>query len=252
MKSPLAQLLLLSVFVGLGVWFSLRVFVGNTDDYVSSLDIRSVERLTYVAPTESNSKPAESKEPMTPGVFAEPEATMPTPEELGTDGEFAADESEEGEEDEEGAEEDVNNDEEEQEREGSSLSGEELAARDKARREKLAELGLLHEKPTELTIAADVSLVMPDECAGAAIAKVPAVLKFRFESSRIMGESLNVLESLLAVYRECEQGYFAIEANPLGFEDADEILVQMRLDEIKYFFLQHNISLDIVEFPTDR
>ena len=132
------------------------------------------------------------------------------------------------------------------------MSDEELAARDRARREKLKKLGLLHEKPTELTIAADVSLNMPDECAGAAVAKVPAVLKFRFESPRIMGESLNVLESLLAVYRDCEQGYFAVEENPLGFEDADEILVQMRLDEIKYFFLQHNISLDIVEFPTER
>ena len=92
---------------------------------------------------------------------------------------------------------------------------------------------------------------MPDECSGSAIAKVPAVLKFRFESSRIMGESLNVLESLLAVHRECEEGYFAVDKNPLGLVDSDDTLAQMRLDEIKYFFLQHNVSLDIVEFPTE-
>ncbi len=260
-KSQLAQLLLLTVLVFIGLWLAIRSFVGATDDLSSSLDIRSLAYIRDDTPSDPTLVPVVPDEPMSPAEFAEPEP-MATVDELAVAGasdeetqgaegdEEEAKEEEEGEEDEE--EEEENNDKEEraEEREGSSLSDEELAAREKVRRDKLAELGLLHEKPTE-TIAADVALIMPDECSGSAIAKVPAVLKFRFESSRIMGESLNVLESLLAVHRECEEGYFAVDKNPLGLVDSDDTLAQMRLDEIKYFFLQHNVSLDIVEFPTE-
>lgn len=260
MKTPLAQLLLLTVLVGIGLWLSIRSFVGSTDDFASSIDARSLGYIRNNTQADPNLVSVTPKDPMSLATFAESESSLATKEELEADAESADDEEkEEDEEDEddeedEEAEEEDNNDKvaQEQDREGSSLSEEELAAREKARREKLEKLGLLREEPPELTIAADVSLVMPEECAGAAIAKVPAVLKFRFESSRIMGESRNVLESLLNVYRDCDQGYFTVEENPLGSKDADDTLAQMRLDEVKYFFLQHNISLDIVEFPTER
>jgi len=124
-----------------------------------------------------------------------------------------------------------------------------FAARKAARYQRLAELGLIQKKAPEPTIAVDVSLLLPEQCANAAIAKVPIGLKFRFESSIIKGESLNALESLVASYRECPAGMIVVAHNPLGREDATDSLKQLRLDEIKYFFIQHRVPIDMVKFP---
>ncbi|MFK7995663.1 MAG: hypothetical protein AB8B87_16115 [Granulosicoccus sp.] len=132
-----------------------------------------------------------------------------------------------------------------------SLGEEELNARAAARRQRLADLGIIAEKPPEPTIAIDVSLDMPETCPDHAIARVPIGVKFRFESSIIKGESLNALESLVAFYRACKSGQFIVAQNPLGREDATESLAQMRFDEIKYFFIQHSVSIDAVQFSEE-
>ena len=129
------------------------------------------------------------------------------------------------------------------------LSDEELEERENARLKRLEELGLVTKKQPAPTIAIDASLIMPSACAGAAISKVPVGLKFRYESSIMRGESLNALESLVALYRQCEEGEFVLAQNPLGREDATELLTQMRFDEVKYFFIQHRVSIESVQFP---
>ncbi|MFK7859666.1 MAG: hypothetical protein AB8B64_12630 [Granulosicoccus sp.] len=135
---------------------------------------------------------------------------------------------------------------------GFMLGRDEIHAREAARRQKLIDLGILSQTlPPEPTIAIDVSLDMPERCKGADIARVPIGVKFRFESSLIKGESLNALESLVAFYRECESGQFILAQNPLGRADATEMLMQMRFDEIKYFFIQHSVSIDAVQFSEE-
>lgn len=139
--------------------------------------------------------------------------------------------------------------EQEELRASTSLNEDEIKAREAVRRQRLEDLGLVRKKPPEPTIAVDASLEMPDRCSGAAVARVPIGLKFRFESSLIKGESLNALESLVALYRDCSEGKFILAQNPLGRTDATESLIQMRFDEIKYFFIQHSVSIDAVQFP---
>lgn len=127
------------------------------------------------------------------------------------------------------------------------LSAEE---RKDARDAKLSRLGLLPKKRPPPTIALDVSLSMPDSCKSELSlpqSKVP--LEFRFDSPTLRGDSLNRLEGLVAVYRECAGGLFTLTENPLGKVDASKSLTQMRLDEVKYFFLQHSIPKSAIEFP---
>jgi len=133
---------------------------------------------------------------------------------------------------------------------GAMLGQDEVDAREAARRQRLIEVGIISsEKQEEPAIAIDVSLNMPEKCKGSDIAKVPIGVKFRHESSLIKGESLNDLESLVALYRDCASGQFLLAHNLLGRVDATEMLTQMRLDEIKYFFIQHSVSIDAVQFP---
>jgi len=129
------------------------------------------------------------------------------------------------------------------------LGVEEISRREKARQLRFAELGLLPEKPPEPTVALDVSLIMPDECADASVAHVPIGLKFRYESSIIRGESMNDLQSLVSLYKDCELGEFVLDENPLGDADANDSLKQMRLNEVKYFFIQHSVPIQAVRFP---
>ncbi len=241
MNSPLAQLLLLTVFVGIGLWVGVKWFLGGTEEFPDSIDIRSMGYLRDDAPTSgtSASAPKElepaNQEPMPPAAFAAPEP-MKTVEEIS---EEAAAEEEQAEEEET----------DEMEPDTVALGAEEVDAREKARKRRLAELGLIPRQRPEPTIAVDVSLIMPDSCIDAAIAKVPVGLKFRYESSIIRGESLNALESMVALYRDCQQGEFVLTENPLGREDATDTLTQMRFDEVKYFFIQHSVPIDAVQFP---
>ncbi|MFK8079959.1 MAG: hypothetical protein AB8B97_06730 [Granulosicoccus sp.] len=136
---------------------------------------------------------------------------------------------------------------------GVALLGEnEVESREAARRQRLIEAGIISgTKQPESTIAIDVSLAMPENCKGAAIAGVPIGVKFRHESPTIKGSSLNDLESLVALYRACASAQFILAKNPLGRIDATETLTQMRFDELKYFFIQHSVSIDAVQYSEE-
>ena len=135
---------------------------------------------------------------------------------------------------------------------GLALGAEEISLREKARQQRFAELGLISEKSPEPTVALDVSLIMPDECNDAAIARVPTGLKFRYESSIIRGESIIDLQSLVSLYKDCDQGEFVLDESALGSADADDSLQQKRLNEVKYFFIQNSVPIDAVSFPEEQ
>ena len=286
MKSPLASLLFVTVVVGIGLWVGVKWFLGGTDDFSDNIDIRSVAYTPPAAGSSANTaSEAKPSAPLPPAAFGAPEA-MKTVEELSETLDAVKPESEqEDEQSEEEKEEDVAdsaaevdeavdevepddeadteelaeeqagdaaNASDDEQSESGVLSAEELDVRERARKLRLAELGLIPEKRPEPTIAVDVSLVMPEQCSGARIARVPLGLKFRYESPMVTGDSLNALESLVALYRDCEQGEFVLAENPLGQVDATDTLTQMRFDEVKYFFLQHSVSIDAVRFPEEK
>lgn len=304
MKSPLAQLLLVSVLVGIGLWVGVKWFLGTTEDFSANIDVRSVGYLRNSADTVATSAPqsdvatpapsstgtplealarntlasgngqavdtddeilqlpldgdrqtATVDEPVNDEVLEEPDSDadevveiepvviLPSDDELEDEAQQARDDAQRESRE---ADDDTSDD-----RQKFTLSEEELETRRKARQARLAELGIIRKKAPEPTIAVDVSLDMPDRCAGAAVARVPVGLKFRYETAVMRGESLNVLQSLVALYRECEDGKFLVAENPLGRTDASDTLKQMRVDEVKYFFIQHSVSIDTVQFPEE-
>ena len=239
LKRPLFQMLLATAILGLALWLGVKWFLDGTHEFSSTLDMQTYGRYVPEESKESSSAADDSGtadgslpmgiatgKPLTIADIQRHEAVLKG-QQNSTD---------------EPAEEDDS-------KRSSYLSDEELEARSEARRERLAELGLIQETPRKSTTAVDVSLLLPEQCKGAVTAKVPIGVKYRYESSIIRGESLNALESMVALYRLCEQGNFVVAENPLDFEDATPTLTQMRFDEVKYFFIQHRISIDAVQFP---
>lgn len=99
--------------------------------------------------------------------------------------------------------------------------------------------------------AVDVTYELPPNCEASAAALAPVAVQYRYESPTIKGASLRELEILMTEYRRCEGGAFQFAHNPLGKEDATLSLMQMRLDELKYFFLQHRVPKTALKFPDD-
>lgn len=259
MKSPLGHLLLVTVFVGIGLWVGVKWFLGETDDFPDSIDIRSLGYLRDDAPASDTSEsPAAdlesvNQEPLSPTAFSTPEpksAVEEISEKVQLEKPPAIDRAQDAVQvpDDDGGGLET----EEQTPDTAALGTKEVEAREQARKRRLEELGLIPKPRHEPTTAIDVSLIMPEHCAGAVVAAVPVGLKFRHESSVIKGESLNALESIVALYRDCQQGEFVLVANPLGREDATRMLTQMRFDEVKYFFIQHSVSIDAVQFPEEK
>ena len=268
LKRPLFQMLLATAILGLALWLGVKWFLDGTHEFSSTLDMQTYGRYVPEESKESSSAADDSGtaegslpmgiatgKPLTIADIQRHEAVLKE-QQNSTEEPAEEDDSEVVDdveviavvEPEEGSMPDAASGEDDSKR-SSYLSDEELEARSEARRERLAELGLIQETPRKSTTAVDVSLLLPEQCKGAVTAKVPIGVKYRYESSIIRGESLNALESMVALYRLCEQGNFVVAENPLDFEDATPTLTQMRFDEVKYFFIQHRISIDAVQFP---
>lgn len=117
--------------------------------------------------------------------------------------------------------------------------------------EVLKKLGISTEPPPQPTPAIDVRYLVPSDCNSTGVALAPVTVKFRFESPSIKGGSLNVLEKIIAEYRLCRGGSFQLSKNPLGKVDESPALTQRRLDEIKYFFIQHSVPKTALEYPEE-
>lgn len=129
----------------------------------------------------------------------------------------------------------------------------ELAISDLKAREQavLEKLGMSKAPPPPPTAAIDVAYSALAACEATAAALAPVTVKFRFDSPSIKGESLNVLETIVAEYRRCQGGSFQLSKNPLGKVDESPALTQRRLDELKYFFIQHSVPKTALEYPEE-
>lgn len=106
-------------------------------------------------------------------------------------------------------------------------------------------------KPKPPVRAVDVAYELPPNCDASAVTLAPVAVQYRYERPTIKASSLSELEMLMIEYRQCEGGVFHFDHNPLGKEDATPLLMQMRLDELKYFFLQHRVPKTALRFPDD-
>ncbi|ASJ71433.1 hypothetical protein [Granulosicoccus antarcticus] len=97
--------------------------------------------------------------------------------------------------------------------------------------------------------AVDVAFEIPANCDASDVVLAPLSVKYRYESPSIKGESIGELQSFAAEYHRCEGGIFRLSHNPLGREDSTPMLMQRRLDEIKYFFLQHRVPKSALKYP---
>ncbi len=107
------------------------------------------------------------------------------------------------------------------------------------------------DEPEPPVRAVDVSYHSPENCEAGAVVLAPVAVQYRFESPYITGGGLRELEVLMTEYRRCDGGEFRFAHNPLGSQDATPQLKQRRLDELKYFFLQHRVPKTALTFPDD-
>ena len=273
--NPIYKALLASAVVCIALYFLFDEFLGGTESLNESLDVKS---LAHTRENDSQAKPVDK-----PVLVAEspvPEDDAPEREEdtvridaatvLPVSGDAeAADKAEGAEEaaeagavkadeddaekegtEEEGADEDADADSEEedasedaedaQDEQSETISGE-------ARLKQV--LGI--DEPEPPVRAVDVSYQLPENCDAGAVVLAPVAVQYRFESPSITGTGLRELELLMAEYRRCDGGEFRFAHNPLGNQDATPQLKQMRLDELKYFFLQHRVPKTALTFPDD-
>lgn len=99
--------------------------------------------------------------------------------------------------------------------------------------------------------AVDVSLETRPDCDVSGVSAEPVSVQYRFESATIRGVSLPELEQLVAAYRRCGGGRLQFSANPLVQGDSTQMLSQMRMNELKYFFLQHGVPKASLHYPTN-
>ncbi|MFK7855956.1 MAG: hypothetical protein AB8B79_17700 [Granulosicoccus sp.] len=123
-----------------------------------------------------------------------------------------------------------------------------LEARQQAIRERL---GISNTSAPAPTPAIDVQYLVPPGCQAGDVALAPVTISYRFNSPAIKGSSLNVLETIIAEYRLCGGGSFKMSRNPLAEADESPALGQRRLDELKYFFIQHSVPKSALEYPED-
>ena len=245
MKSPLVLMVGVTATLGIVIWFAIQTFLGSSEYAYVPSDLRSRPAASAAAGSTPENEPAERHESAEYSESAERHEAAERSESAGPNEAAvrnqAAARSKSAE----------RSDVKKSDSNAKALRPAQLTnqQREAKRRAKLAELGLITKPAPEPTTAVDVSLHMPESCVGHDEASIPVGLKFRFDSYSIRGESLHELEKLVASYRNCKEGLFVLAENPLGSVDRSAALVQVRLDEIKYFFIQHSIPTESIQFP---
>jgi hypothetical protein len=97
--------------------------------------------------------------------------------------------------------------------------------------------------------AIDVLLEIPLDCDGTGVAMTPITVQYPLDSPAVKGASMLELDQLVEAYRLCEGGLFRLAHNPLAKVDTSPLLAQMRLDELKYYFIQRSVPVAALRFP---
>ena len=232
--SERVKVLLYTLVAGGVLWLAIERFLGTTDEYASTLNIRTTARsaawdpenevINPVAPFDPSARRGESAE--TPehegGRFAKVRAD--------SDGDMVVREV--------------------------SVAG--MSEAEAALLERLDPDLLRTRVPTR---ALDLSLVgctiPPDDEAAAGsprrtrAADITVGVRFRHGSVAIKGASLTRVDRLVGAFRDCATGLLVIERNPEGRVDVadDERLMTRREEELKYYLLQRRVPKELMRFP---
>jgi len=57
--------------------------------------------------------------------------------------------------------------------------------------------------------------------------------------------------TILANYRLCQGGSFELSKNPLDKMDNGLMLAQLQMGELDYFFIQHSLPKQALEYPEE-
>ncbi len=245
--NPITKALIACVAVCIALYFLVAEFLGTTNRLKVSLDVKS---LAHTREDENQAKPVKKPELVAeaPAPAVEAPQRDKTVERIDAHSVLprsASKEEEVIEEDKEGADDGVD-DEAAEDTEVVGLEEDKPSAAETLLKETLG----IDEPPPPVR-AVDVSYNAPENCEASSVALAPVAVQYRFESPTITGASLRELELLMTEYRRCDGGQFRFAQNPLGKEDATPQLMQRRLDELKYFFLQHRVSKTALRFPDD-
>lgn len=213
MKSVL-QVVIIVTIVATALWWAVRAFVIESDVTVKSLDVRS---LSYLR--DDGRSQATPRDPSNAVVVG---AAMPATPAMNS-----------------------------QDAQGIVRgAGQDDTARDAALKAtqnvavaKVNQVAQLPRPQKPASHAIDVTLEISPYCDAAVVAITPVSVQYRHESPTIKAGSLQELESLITVYRKCQQSIFQLSESPLNqAETTNSSLTQRRFDELKYFFIQHRVS----------
>lgn len=245
--NPITKAIIACVAVCIALYFLIAEFLGTTDELKDSLDVKS---LAHTREEESQAKPEKKQElvAVAPAPAAEAPQRDTTEERIDAHSVLprSAPKVEKGVGEDKHAADAKGDEEASDDTEVAGLEDDKPSAAQTLLKETLG----IDEPPPPVR-AVDVSYNAPENCEASGVALAPVAVQYRFESPTITGASLRELELLMTEYRRCDGGQFQFAHNPLGKEDATPQLKQRRLDELKYFFLQHRVSKTALRFPDD-
>ncbi len=236
--NPILKVLIVTLLVCLGLYLGVSEFLGTTDRLKGSLDVKS---LAYIRDENPDEDPRLATELKSVAASRNPAKESPgreqssqidattvkaSPEKIQPDSDAGVDKVSDKQ---------------------SDQDTDVLVAIADSKDRLKESLGMSEPPPT--VRAVDVVYEIPSECDASAVLHAPIPVKYRYESPTIKGSSLAELELLIAEYRRCDGGIFHLSYNPLGKEDATPVLMQRRLDELKYYFLQHRVPKAALRFP---
>ena len=245
--NPITKALIACTAVCIALYLLVAEFMGTTDRLKDSLDVKS---LAHTREEESQAKPAKKREHVAVAPVPAQEAPQRNTTEERIDAHSVLPRS--APRVEKGVDADVHVAVEKGHAEPPEDTGLVRLEDDKpSAAETLLKETLGIDEPPPPVRAVDVSYSAPENCEASGVALAPVAVQYRLESPTITGASLRELELLMTEYRRCDGGQFQFAHNPLGKEDATPQLMQRRLDELKYFFLQHRVSETALRFLDD-
>ena len=256
------KILVIMACLSLGLWFAVHTFLGSTNDWLDTIDVRSTAYLEKTPEQQAiaDARAAEEKlkHQQALAVQAALEKSLSA---QNTGDELTVDRVDSD--DTERADSDADNEQQEQDEEAepgdipaqepddetpeirivvdTSIDAKEQALLDAIDGE------LLHANVS--TRAVDITLTPNQQCKLPATAIPRVGVRFRQGSSAIKGKSLNNIDKLIELYRLCGGGIVSLEYNPEGLIDAGEALTLRRQEEVKYYLLQRSIPKAAMEFP---
>lgn len=108
-------------------------------------------------------------------------------------------------------------------------------------------LGIKEQQPSQAAVL--VELMLSEGCVKNAAKQTILPIWYRFESPTIRTSSVNELRSLVSQFRLCQSSEFHLTQTALTDVESNIELVQLRFNELKYFFTQSNVPKSALHYP---